>query len=73
MHLIWNHNSRNEAFISSLKLGKVEERDKSSKAPAHLIYPQREAIFFPLNQSYRGVGIYRTANEARQTNGCVDD
>lgn len=39
----------------------------------HLIYPEREAIFLPFNQSYRGVGIYGTADEARQTNGHIDD
>lgn len=40
---------------------------------AHLIYPERDAVFLPLNQSYRGVGIYRTADEAGQTNGHIDD
>lgn len=48
--------------------GKVRENIQ-----AHLIYPEREAIFFPLNKCYRGVGIYRTADEARQTNSHVDN
>lgn len=45
----------------------------SENIQAHLLYPEREAIFFPLNKCYRGVGIYRTADEARQTNSHVDN
>lgn len=51
----------------------VLDKVNQIRSSAHLIYPERETIFLPLNQSYRGVGIYRTADKAGQTNGHVDN
>lgn len=49
------------------------EMHKGGTASAHLVYPQWEAVFFPLHQCYRGVSIYWAADEPWQTDGHVDD